>query len=73
MICVRDALKESLEEKKRSLEESLDANEPEAQAKLLKLREVELEQQSVLSEIRKRYIIKLNCDLCTFFTLAVYV
>lgn len=60
MICVRDALKESLEEKKRSLEESLDANEPEAQAKLLKLREVELERQSVLSEIRKRYIIKIK-------------
>lgn len=60
MICVRDALKESLEEKKRSLEESLYANEPEAQAKLLKLREVELEQQSVLSEIRKRYIIKIK-------------
>lgn len=60
MICVRDALKESLEEKKRSLEESLYANEPEAQAKLLKLREVELERQSVLSEIRKRYIIKIK-------------
>lgn len=60
MICVRDALKESLEEKKRSLEESLYANELEAQAKLLKLREVELERQSVLSEIRKRYIIKIK-------------
>ncbi|KAL9444739.1 hypothetical protein AB3S75_017846 [Citrus x aurantiifolia] len=60
-----DALKESLEEKKRSLEESLYANEPEAQAKLLKLREVELEQQSVLSEIRKREdeYSKLSTDL----------
>lgn len=60
-----DALKESLEEKKRSLEESLYANEPEAQAKLLKLREVELERQSVLSEIRKREdeYSKLSADL----------
>lgn len=60
MICVRDALKKSIEEKKRSLEESLYANEPEAQEKLLQLREVELEGQSVLSEIRKRSIIKIK-------------
>ncbi|XP_062170654.1 uncharacterized protein LOC133876397 isoform X2 [Alnus glutinosa] len=46
--------RKSLEEKKRSLEESLYANSPEAQEKLQKLREVELEKQSVLSEIRKR-------------------
>lgn len=60
-----DALKKSTEEKKRSLEESLYANEPEAQEKLLKLREVELERQSVLSEIRKREdeYSKLSADL----------
>ncbi|XP_018813451.1 coiled-coil domain-containing protein 22 isoform X2 [Juglans regia] len=49
-----EALRESLEEKKRSLEESLYANNPEAQEKLQKLREVELEKQCVLSEIRQR-------------------
>lgn len=60
-----DALKKSIEEKKRSLEESLYANEPEAQEKLPKLREVELERQSVLSEIRKREdeYSKLTADL----------
>ncbi|XP_042950801.1 coiled-coil domain-containing protein 22 isoform X2 [Carya illinoinensis] len=49
-----EALRESLEEKKRSLEEFLYANNPEAQEKLQKLREVELEKQCVLSEIRHR-------------------
>ncbi|KAJ0047034.1 hypothetical protein Pint_03758 [Pistacia integerrima] len=49
-----DESRKSLEEKKRSLEESILANDPEAQEKLQKLREVELERQSVLSEIRKR-------------------
>ncbi|KAG2682640.1 hypothetical protein I3760_11G200300 [Carya illinoinensis] len=49
-----EALRESLEEKKRSLEEFLYANNPEAQEKLQKLREVELEKQGVLSEIRHR-------------------
>lgn len=60
-----DALKKSIEGKKRSLEESLYANEPEAGEKLLKLREVELERQSVLSEIRKREdeYSKLSADL----------
>lgn len=49
-----DAVRKSLEEKKRSLEESLYANSPEAQEKLQKLREVELEKQAILSEIGKR-------------------
>jgi len=43
-----------LEEKKRSLEESLYATEPEFQEKFQKLKEVELEVDSVSSEIRKR-------------------
>lgn len=49
-----EAVKESLEEKKRSLEESLCGDDPEAQEKLQKLREVDLEKQSILSAIRKR-------------------
>ncbi|KAJ4725326.1 coiled-coil domain-containing protein 22-like [Melia azedarach] len=49
-----DAFRNSLEEKRRSLEETLYANEPEAREKLQKLREVKLERKSVLSEIRKR-------------------
>ncbi|XVF03607.1 hypothetical protein REPUB_Repub05bG0007700 [Reevesia pubescens] len=43
-----------LEEKKRSLEECLYANTPEAQEKLQKLRDIELEMQFASSEIRKR-------------------
>ncbi|KAK3427453.1 hypothetical protein EUGRSUZ_F03677 [Eucalyptus grandis] len=43
-----------LEEKKRSLEESLYATEPEFQEKFQKLKEVELEVDSISSEIRKR-------------------
>ncbi|XP_012071072.1 coiled-coil domain-containing protein 22 homolog isoform X2 [Jatropha curcas] len=49
-----DAFRKPLEEKKRSLEESLYADIPEAQKKLQKLREVELEKQLILSEIRRR-------------------
>ncbi|XP_057997979.1 uncharacterized protein LOC131176985 isoform X1 [Hevea brasiliensis] len=49
-----DAFKKPLEEKKRTLEESLYANIPEAQEKLQKLREVEPEKQSILSELRRR-------------------
>ncbi|XP_059443601.1 uncharacterized protein LOC132175618 isoform X2 [Corylus avellana] len=49
-----EAVRKSLEEKKICLEESLYANSPEAQEKLQKLREVELEKQSILSEIGKR-------------------
>lgn len=58
MIFVRDAFIKPLEEKKRCLEESLYLNIPEAQEKLQKLREVEQEKQSVLSEIRKRSVFK---------------
>lgn len=60
MIFLRSASRTSLEEKRRSLEETVHANDPEAQEKLQKLREVELERLSVLSEIRKRYIFKNN-------------
>lgn len=51
----REAVRKSLEEKKKGLEESLYATNPETQEKLQKLREVELELQSTLSEIKKRY------------------
>ncbi|XVF77016.1 hypothetical protein PTKIN_Ptkin14bG0006400 [Pterospermum kingtungense] len=49
-----DALRKPLEETKRSLEESLYADNPEAQEKLRKLREIELEMELTSSEIRKR-------------------
>ncbi|KAE8098898.1 hypothetical protein FH972_016926 [Carpinus fangiana] len=60
-----EAVRRSLEEKKMSLEESLYANSPEAQEKLQKLREVELEKQSILSEIGKRDEVhsKLSAEL----------
>ncbi|KAJ7960969.1 coiled-coil domain-containing protein 22 [Quillaja saponaria] len=49
-----DAVRKQLEERKRSLGESLYANNPCAQEMLQKWREVELERQSIVSEIRKR-------------------
>ncbi|XWS11387.1 hypothetical protein CRYUN_Cryun38cG0079500 [Craigia yunnanensis] len=49
-----DAFRKPFEEKKRSLEECLYANNPEAQEKLQKLKEIELEMQFTSSEIRKR-------------------
>ncbi|XVE50886.1 hypothetical protein DITRI_Ditri01bG0199400 [Diplodiscus trichospermus] len=60
-----DAFREPFEEKKRSLEECLYANIPEAQAKLQKLREIDLEMQFTSSEIRKREgeHLKLAADL----------
>ncbi|XP_057982640.1 uncharacterized protein LOC131167771 [Malania oleifera] len=55
----------SLEEKKKCLEDSLYATIPEAWEKLQKLEEVEVETQSILSEIRKREEehSKLSADL----------
>ncbi|KAK9268943.1 hypothetical protein L1049_000709 [Liquidambar formosana] len=50
----RDAFRKTLEEKQRTLEESLYATKPEVREKYQKLKEVKLEMQSVLSEIRKR-------------------
>ncbi|WCJ33135.1 Coiled-coil domain-containing protein 22 [Euphorbia peplus] len=49
-----EAFRKPLEERKRSSEESLYANIPEGQEKLQKLREIELEKQSILSEISRR-------------------
>lgn len=55
-IYAREASTKILEEKKRSLEESLCATKPEIWEKYQKLKEVEQETQCLLSEIRKRYI-----------------
>lgn len=52
----RNAVRKPLEERKRSLEESLFLNNPDAQEMLQKLREVEQEEQFILSELKKRYI-----------------
>ncbi|XP_010251411.1 PREDICTED: coiled-coil domain-containing protein 22 isoform X2 [Nelumbo nucifera] len=49
-----DALNKPLEDKKRSLEESLHAQTPEVLDKLKKLKEVELQTQEIISEIQKR-------------------
>ncbi|XP_050220334.1 uncharacterized protein LOC126670612 [Mercurialis annua] len=49
-----DAFRKPLVEKKISLEESLYGDMPDAQEKLQKLREVELEKQSILSEVKRR-------------------
>uniref|UniRef100_A0A2P2JLC9 Coiled-coil domain-containing protein 22 homolog n=2 Tax=Rhizophora mucronata TaxID=61149 RepID=A0A2P2JLC9_RHIMU len=54
-----------LEEKRRSIEDSLYANIPVAQERLQKLREIELEKKSVLCEIKRREdeYSKLSTDL----------
>lgn len=52
----RETLRKPLEEKRRSLEGSVYATVPGAQEKLKKLKELELEKQSFLYEIRKRYL-----------------
>ncbi|GMH25477.1 hypothetical protein Nepgr_027320 [Nepenthes gracilis] len=49
-----DSVRKPQQERKRSLMESLCLTNPEAQVKLQKLNGIELEIQSVLSEIRKR-------------------
>ncbi|XP_061353169.1 uncharacterized protein LOC133297951 [Gastrolobium bilobum] len=61
-----DAVRKPLEERKRSLDEdSLCSNNPDAQEMLQKLREVQEEEQSILSEIIKREEehSKLSADL----------
>ncbi|GLT79535.1 hypothetical protein SLA2020_510200 [Shorea laevis] len=60
-----NAFRSPLEEKKKSLEDSMYASNPVAQQKLQKLREVELEIQSIFSEIRRREeeYSKLSADL----------
>ncbi|CAI0378404.1 unnamed protein product [Linum tenue] len=54
--------RQPLEEKKKSIEDSLYSEIPEAQGKLHKLRELDLERESVLSEIRRRE--KEHSKLC---------
>lgn len=49
-----DAERELLENKRRSLQESLCASNPKAQEKLQKLREFELEKELIESEIKRR-------------------
>lgn len=51
----REVVRKHLEEKKKSLEESLYANNPDAQEKLQKLKNLELEKESILSAVQKRY------------------
>ncbi|EOY11953.1 Coiled-coil domain-containing protein 22, putative isoform 1 [Theobroma cacao] len=60
-----DTFRNPLEQKKRSLEECLYANNPGAQEKLQKLRDIELDIQFTLSEIRKREEehLELSADL----------
>jgi hypothetical protein len=49
-----DALKKALEGKRRNLEDSLFSTKPEIHAKLQKLKQIELEMQSLMSETKKR-------------------
>ncbi|KAK7333335.1 hypothetical protein VNO80_30103 [Phaseolus coccineus] len=60
-----DAARKPLEERKRSLEESLYSNDPDALEMLQKMREVQQEEQFILSEIMKREEehLKLSADL----------
>ncbi|TKY47058.1 Coiled-coil domain-containing protein 2 [Spatholobus suberectus] len=60
-----DAVRKPLEERKRSLEESLYSNNPDALEMLQKLREVQQEEQFILFEIMKREEehLKLSADL----------
>lgn len=60
-----DAVRKPLEERKRLLEESLYSNNPDALEMLQKLRELQLEEQFISSEIIKREEehLKLSADL----------
>ncbi|KAH7545420.1 hypothetical protein FEM48_Zijuj01G0092000 [Ziziphus jujuba var. spinosa] len=60
-----EVLKKPLEEEKEGLQQILYANVPQGQEKLQKLRELELEKQSFLSDIEKREdeLSKLSTDL----------
>jgi ATP-dependent DNA ligase len=59
-MCCRDAVRKPLEERKRTLEESLYSNSPDAQAILQKLREVHEEEKFISSEIIKRCMPKYS-------------
>lgn len=52
----REVVRRPLEEKNKSLDESLYANNPVALEKLQKLKDLELEKESILSGIRKRCV-----------------
>lgn len=52
----REVVRRPLEEKKKSPEESLYANDPVALEKLQKLKDLELEKESILSGIQKRCV-----------------
>ncbi|KAG4377276.1 hypothetical protein GLYMA_18G074900v4 [Glycine max] len=60
-----DTVRKPLEERKRSLEESLYSNNPDALEMLQKLREAQQEEQFILSEIMKREEehLKLSADI----------
>ncbi|CAJ1963844.1 unnamed protein product [Sphenostylis stenocarpa] len=60
-----DAVRKPLEERKESLEETLYSNNPDALKMLLKMKEVQQEEQFILSEIMKREEepFKLSADL----------
>lgn len=54
MIFYREALRKPLEEEKRSLKKKLYSDRPEAEEKFSKLKEIELETHTVLSDVEKR-------------------
>ena len=54
----RDDVRKPLEERKRSLEDSLFSDNPGLLEMLQKLRECQQEEHAILSEIRKRYTLK---------------
>ncbi|KAI3456786.1 hypothetical protein Pfo_013449 [Paulownia fortunei] len=60
-----DAIKKPLQEKKGNLERSLFAFYPEASEKLTRIKEIELETESILAEIKRREeeLSKLSSDL----------
>ena len=51
----REDLRKPLEEEKKTLQNSLYANRPETEEKFQKLKEIEVETQTIVSEIDKRY------------------
>lgn len=60
-MCLRNTARKPLEERKRSLEESLYSNNQDALEVLQKIREVQQEEEFISSEIMKRYIRSLLC------------
>ncbi|CAN6559059.1 unnamed protein product [Malus baccata var. baccata] len=62
IVAKMEAVRKPLEAKKESLQVSVYANNPNAQEKLHKLKDYELEKESILFEIRKRRRNFLNCQ-----------